>query len=98
MEPSRSITTNSKELTVQKAFVTFGSDSKKLTASNITFDADKETVEFQFDEEIPKGVAATLDIDFKGYVDCIDSVVSRSPFLLIAERAERVSWPSKSNY
>jgi hypothetical protein len=37
------------------------------TATEIIFNAEKETVEFKFEKEIPKGSSAVLKIDFKGY-------------------------------
>ncbi|ORY48217.1 hypothetical protein BCR33DRAFT_714617 [Rhizoclosmatium globosum] len=63
-EATDKVVLNSKNLTIHVARITYG--DKSLDAIATTFNTEKETVEFQFAEVIPAGVAASIYSEFTG--------------------------------
>ncbi|KAI9352746.1 peptidase family M1-domain-containing protein [Obelidium mucronatum] len=64
VEATDQITLNSKNLTIHKTNITF--NGKTLEATSTTFNIEKETVLFEFAEQIPAGVSAVLYAEFTG--------------------------------
>ncbi|KAJ3014302.1 UNVERIFIED_CONTAM: hypothetical protein HDU68_000344, partial [Siphonaria sp. JEL0065] len=64
VEATNKVTLNSKNLVIHKASISYS--EKTLEATSINFNTEKETVVFEFAEDVPAGVSAVVYSEFTG--------------------------------